>query len=365
MYRRKKRIKRGHGAIVDIKTLKDVSVLNQILNSSVDSRVSVDLSKLKDSPKAFAVVVEANIDRWVKSCILNDVLKTYSDNIKTPELSKIINDGIIKFASNIEARKPGRYTRYKLGKEIPRAIDGCMGFMNANTKSKVLSEILGKQDNFYPYSKKMLAQISTELASSDEELVGVLSSFYKVIEKKAFFEIVNRVTGGIKNVGVQKVLDKTKKFHVCRYTKAEVKNDAKIRAELLKDIARTPSSAKNLNFMISFDVNDLKQLASVMRFNFLEWYFKDRFECTAKNYNRPDRYKSDLEKHIKNTGLDKIHLEAMKEDELTEILFGVGLKKNDEVVNFVERYKYCKKIESGISLQKEDLTIAFKGYYYW
>jgi len=275
--------------------------------------------------------------------------------------------GIIAFVSKIEPRKPGRYTRYKLGKEIPKAISGCVGFMDANTKTKVLSEILGKQDSFYPYARKLLAQTAAELASSDKELIGVLNSFYKVMEKKAFFEVVDKIPGGINNPGVQKVLDKTKKFHVCRYTKAEIKNDNDKRVELLKDIARTPSSAKNLNFMVTFSVKDLKSLASVMRFNFLQWYFKDRFRCAARNYNRPDRYQTQLDRYIKNTGLDKIQIETLGENDLNEMLFSVGLKKNDEVTKFVERYKCYKKIENKTAIQRDDVVKAFGniGYYYW
>jgi hypothetical protein len=359
--------KSGYIASIDIKTLNDNRILSSVLNSSTNTTISVDLTKLKASPKAFAVVMAANIDGWVKSGTLYKILKIYDESVRTPELDKIINNGIVEFASNIEARKPGRYTRYKLGKEIPNAISGCIDFMDTETKSKVLSEILGKQNSFYPYARKILAQTAVELASSDAELVGVLNSFYKVMEKKAFFEIVDKITDGIDNPGVKKVLDKTKKFHVCRYEKAEVKNDSKKRVELLKDIARTPSSAKNLNFMINFSVSDLKEMASIMRFNFLQWYFRDRFKCTARNYSRPDRYKAQLDRYIKNTGLDKITIDTMTDNELTEMLFGVGLKKNDEVTKFVERYKCYKKVEAGISLQKDEVgkTFGRYGYYYW
>lgn len=368
VYRNKKvRIEADkYKANIDIKTFKDLSILNPILDSSINAEISVDLYKLKETPKAFAIVVAANIDKWVKSGTLHDVLKMFDENIRTPELDKIINNGIIKFVSTIGVKKPGRYTVYKLGKEIPKAIDSCINFMDTNTKSKVLSEILIRRDIFYPYSRKVLAQTATKLANSDKELVGVLNSFYKVIERKTFFEIVNKVTDGIKNTEIQKILNKTKKFNVCRYTKAEVKNDSKKRVELLKDIARAPSSAKNINFMITFNINDLKELASIMRFNFLEWYFKDRFRCAARNYNRPDRYKIDLKRYIKNIGLDKIHLEPIKENELTEMLFGVGLKKNDQVQKFIDKYKIHKKIESGIALQKKDISSAFgNGYWYW
>jgi len=367
MYRRKKYKKVEYGASIDISTVKDTEILKPILESAINSEVGVDLLKLKKSPKAFAVVVSANMDRWIKSGSLHKILKIYDDSVRTPELDKVINNGIINFVSKIEPRKPGRYSSYKLGKEIPKAINGCVGFMDCDTKTKVLSEILGKQDNFYPYARKLLAQTATELANSDKELIGVLNSFYKVMDKKAFFGIVDKITNGINNQDVQKVLEKTKKFHVCRYTKAEVKNDDEKRVELLKDIARTPSSARNLNFMVTFTVKDLKSLASVMRFNFLQWYYKDRFRCAARNYSRPDKYEVQLERYIKNTGLDKIQLETLSDNDLNEMLFSVGFKKNNEVSKFVEKYKVCKKIENKISVQRDDIVQAFghTGYYYW
>jgi hypothetical protein len=362
MYRKTK-----HIAYINIATFKNQDVLVPIIKSAVSSNISVDLSKLKKSPKAFSLVLAANIDDWAKSGALNEILKVYDKDVRTPELDRIINNGIIKLLSNAKARKPNKYTVYKLGKEIPKAIKSCIGFMDDKTKSEVLSKILDKQDNFYSYARKLLAQTAAELANSDKESIEVLNSFYKVMEKKAFFDVVGKVTGGMSNPSIKKILDKTKKFHVCRYTKSEIKSDSKRRVELLKDIARTTSSAKNLNFMITFKVEDLKELASVMRFNFLQWYFKPRFRCAARNYNRPEKYKLQLNQYTKGTGLDKIEIDTMTDDELTELLFGVGLKKNDEVTKFIDKYKHYKKVEAGIPLDRKEISKTFGryGYYYY
>jgi hypothetical protein len=367
MYYKRKYKKIKNGAYINIKAIKDPDILKPILDSAVSSEISVDLLKLKKSPKAFAVVMATNIDEWVRSGYLPKILKIYKDDVRTPELDKIINKGIISFVSKIGPKRP---STYKLGKETPKAINKCIGFMDSDTKAKVLLEILKKQNSFYPYAKKLLAQTATELANSDRELINVLSSFYKVMEKETFFEIVNKIPNGIDNPEVKKVLEKTKKFHVCRYTKSEVKNDSNKRIELLKDIARTPSSAKNLNFIVTFSIKDLKSLASVMRFNFLQWYFKDRFRCTARSYDKPElvkiRYQRQLNRSIKNTGLDKIQIETLSESDLNEMLFSVGFKKNNEVTKFVERYKCYKKIENRIAVQRSDIVKAFGAeYYYW
>lgn len=350
-------------ANINIKTLKNSDELSFILDSSINAEITIDLFKLKDEPKAFAVVLAGNINKWIKAGSLHRVLEVYDESLQTPELDKIINNGLIRFLNNIQPRNKVNI-QYKLGKDIPNTINGCIKFINDDTKSKILYQILKKQDNFYPYARKMLAQTAVKLANSDGELVDVLNSFYKVMEKNIFFEIIDRVTGGIDNTGIKKVLSKTNKFNICRYTKNEVANDKKKRIELLKDIAKTPSSVKNINFVITFSVSDLKELASVMRFNLLQWYFKDKFICAARNCRNPVRYKMRVNKY--NQG--KVRLDITKEKDLTEILFGVGMKKNDDVSKFVEKYKCYKRIEGGKAIDKSDITSAFGKlykYYYW
>lgn len=361
MYNRA-RMANPYVAKVDIKELKDSEVLADILSSTIKSTVSVDLSKLKDNPKAFEAVVVKNIGSWISSGALPKFLKLYDKNNRSGAIDEIIRDGVCSFMQDIKPRKG----RYKLGKDIPSTIKDCIEFFDSDTKSKVLKSIIEKQDSFYSYARKLLAQTAVELADSDSELIEVLNTFYKVMEKDAFFNITNRIQGGVQNPGVQRVLNKTKKFNVCTYTKAEVKADKSKRIELLKDIARAPSSAKNLNFIINFTTEDLEALAPIMRFNLLQWYYRDRFRCASRNYNRPDRYKKNIARMTKNTGLDKINLPPLSETALKNMLFSVGLKKNNEVVGFVEKYNAFKKIESGLAMTRDDAHKVFgRGMYFY
>jgi len=349
-------------ARVDIKDLKDSEVLGDILNSAVKSIVSVDLRKLQDSPKAFEMVVLSNISNWITTGSLPKFLKIYNKNNRSDAIDKIISDGVCSFMDGIIPRRG----RYKLGKDIPNTIRDCAEFFDQDTKSKILASIINKNDNFYSYARKLLAQTSAELASSDQELISVLDTFYKIIEKDAFFEVVSKVQGGLQHPGVKRILGKTKKFNVCTYTKAEVKADKDKRVELLKDIARSPSSSKNLNFIINFTTEDLEALAPVMRFNLLQWYFKDRFKCAGRNHNRPEKYKKTIDKIVKSSGLDKVHLPALSENILKNILFSVGMKKNAEVTTFVNQYKAFKRIESGLSMSREDAHKTFgRGLYFY
>ena len=345
-----KELKHKYIANIDIKSIKDSDTLKHIVYSATCSKIQVDLEKLKTSPKAFTAVLAANIDNLIKTGLLS---KMYNDNIRNSEADNIVNSGIIKFTKNIKAKS--KHTNYKHGKKIPEIIYSCIPFMTDNTKSIVLSEIIEKRNNFYPYSRKLLITVAVKLANSDKELLEILSAFYKVMDGKDFYKIAEKITDGPNNSHVQKILEKTNKFNVCNYTKSEIESNDKKRIELLKHIIRTPSSAKNLNFTVTFTAKDFKKVAPMMRFKFLQWCFKYKFGWYLTCYYAfPTTYKERVSKAEKNTGLDKIIIN-MNEKELYEILFSVGLKKNNEVIKFVNNYKCYKKINNGNPLTRNEV----------
>jgi hypothetical protein len=364
-YRRRyrKKVTKPYMVQVDLKRLNDVDAVKSVINNADSTIANIDLEGLVGDPKTFAAVLSYNVEQWANTNMLPKILKLYNNGMRTPELDKIVNKGICSFLDNIKSKNKS----YNLGKQIPNILKECSEYFDKDTKAKALSVIVDRHDKFYSYAKKILANTAVDFAESDKELLLVLNTFYKVMDKDTFFNVINKIPNGINNPDIQKVMSKTKRFNVCKYTKAEVKNDDKKRAELLKDIARAPSSAKNLSFIVSFTLKDLEELAPVMRLNFLEWYFKDRFRCTARNYNRPERYRKNIDKILANTGLDKVKLPNIPENKLTTMLFAVGIKKNDQVTNFVERYKAYQKLESGVSMTRAQAEKSFgkRLHYYW
>ena len=342
------------GIWVDIKKLNDQEAVDAILKSSSNAEIYVDLQKLKNDPDTFIKVLSSNIDDIVNLNSMSKLLKMYTKDIRTVELDKIISNKVCSYVENLKPK-----ARYKLGKEVPIALRECTGLLDEEAKSKILSLILDKNKSFYTYAKKDLAGVAIDLSKNDDDLASILNTFYKVLEKEEFLKIINNITDRIDNNKNKKILKKTKRFNVCRYSKAEVKNDADRRVKLLKDIARTPSSIKNMDFKIAFTLKDLENLASIQRFNLLKWYFNGKFNCAAYNYNRPNQYDSQISNY---DSIDKISLPNFSESELVNLLFSVSLKKYDEVTLFVNRYKVFKKFRSGMALTKKERK-NFNYYY--
>lgn len=341
---------------------------NAAITKAAPKEINIDLAKLVKDPKAFTDVLMHSIDSLAQSSYsMNKVLNLYKKSVRSPELDKLISGKIISQFENIQAKR-GYRNRYKQGKEVPKVLDKCIELFDNEDKSRVLKAIFEKQENFYPYARKMLALTASSIASEESELVGVLNSFYKVMEKEAFFNIVEQINGGVEHKAVKKILDKTKKFHVCRYTKAEIKASKKKKIELLKDIARSPSSAKNLNFRVSVSVNELEELAPVMRFNLLKWYYKDRMKQASTCHSRPGDLQRRLNRTMKNSPTNNINMPNFSEKDLQKLLFTVGIKKNAETSQFTEAYKAYKKISQGLSMTRQEAQQAFGreySYYYW
>ena len=84
---------------------------------------------------------------------------------------------------------------------------------------------LDNSDNFYPYAKKSLADVAVNICSSEPELIKILNSFYKVIEKYTFYNLVNKMDKGIENEDIKKILKKTKTLV---FISCEISNDKEI-----------------------------------------------------------------------------------------------------------------------------------------
>lgn len=321
---------------VDIRKIKDFNTVREIINKSLDSYTEINLFDFAHDSEVMKTILKEQIDIWIKDGNISTNIKAFK-GINDYEIKDIVGKGFLNFISNLKC--PSGYRRF-YGQEVAKEIGACVNYFNKEDKPKIISKAVEKQDLFYPYAKKHLCSSLLGLASTDNEIILVLSSFYKVLNNKLLAQAIDSLTDGEKNKELRKILDKAKRFSVCKYSKDDLSDKDK-RIALIKDIGRTPTSTKNLRFDINITVDDLKHMAPVMRLKFLEWCFDDLFRHMRYNYNY-----SWVLKRIKAYKFNKIKIDLLSENDLRELLFTVGIKKNSRATKFIENYnKYRDKIE--------------------
>ena len=341
------------------------------LAQAAQTYINIDLNKLVKDPKVFADVLCYSIDKLSSSPTkMGKVILLYNKSIRTPELDTLIGNKVISQLEAIQTKKSqwrGR-ARYRHGKDVPKIIEQCIDLFNDESRQKLLKLIFEKNEDFYPYARKMLIATASLIAEDESDLINILNNFYKIIDRDTFYNIIGKINGGMDNDIVKKIISRTKKFNVCKYTKAEIKSDRVKKIQLLKDIARTPTSVKNLNFKVVFGASEIEELAPIMRFNLLKWYYKEKFRAAAACYRFPNNLKTRLAQIAKTSPTGNITISSLKEVELKKLLFSVGLKKNAEVSQFMTAYDGFKQISQGIMLSRAEARSAFGrvySYYYW
>lgn len=191
--------------------------------------------------------------------------------------------------------------------------------------------------------KKLISSVSNLIDKSD---ICLATYFIKYncssLNINCLKRLISIVPEGIKNKEIQEIMSRIPKYKAMVYDEAEVNNNLDTKIKLLKEITRTTSSMKNIQFKLKIGKEDLLKLAPVMRFKFLSHALRREigYAFFVSNSAELKRRLSYYPSSSANIYVDVISPEDMK-----ELLFSLTIKKNDKVSGWLEKYtKYYELV---------------------
>lgn len=273
----------------------------------------------------------------------------YSDPKSLPLISSLISTHIVKIleanTSTLTKNYWGNAAKHSM--EYPRLIDLCASYITTEAKSKVLDIILKYQNNFTSNGRKSLSRSAVDFVSDeDSRAIEIFRTFYRILPKKSVDDLMTKIDGGMDHPEIKKVLKRTKRYQLYKYPEEETLNNHERRIELLKDLARTPSLIKKLEYDFHVTVDDIKEIAPAMRFKFLQFAFRKELYATKyASFYRPDSVKKDIENYRNR---QKLKMPLMSMEEIKDILFSVSISKNEEVVRWLGQYEKMLDFANGV-----------------
>jgi hypothetical protein len=305
----------------------------------LDVDVKIDLSILMAYPKLLGEMIKKYKQSHLFSNIFDtmDVIGIYNKSpIKNAEVRQLINENILNAVCKLKCS-------YQYG-YFPRLLNKASNIFTQETKSNLFKFFLNNHTKFASVKKQCLEIIAKYVSSYDEK-IKFLYEFHRSLNNKMFLNIVSLLPLGMKDKNVVAVLNKNNKLSICRFSQKDME-DPKKRKALVHHIVKTPTSAKNINFNITITYKDLKKVAPVMRFKFLNWYFDSVFEFIRSRkmyYSYLTLTLEDLEKRCK---IKNLKIEYISYEKIKSLLFSVGIKKNSEVSKWLGKYSvYCDVME--------------------
>ena len=212
-------------------------------------------------------------------------------------------------------------------------------YLTCTHKSVLVSLMLQYCNNFYPQTKKEFATLTTEFIDpKDSRAFDILRVFYRNIKSEDFDILISKITDGFDNPIVQNILNRTKLFENLKYNEEDIK-DPKERIKFIKTIAKTPTLVNRLKFDFHMTVDDIKNIAPAMRFNFLQYAFKHEIESSQRGWRVGRKLSQYIEKRKEHTKATKLVMPEMDIEIIKELLFAVCLKKHDEFSKWLNLYK--------------------------
>lgn len=222
----------------------------------------------------------------------------------------------------------------------------CQQFLTDDAKDKILNTFLDNNKNFQSYGRKIMSGLAADyVPNGDERAFRVLKNFYRILRKDDFTKLMSKIDGGFDNQLVQKILSKTKIYSLYYFNKDKVLSDHATKIKLLKELARTPSLVKKLDYDLKVSIKDIKEIAPAMRFGFLQFIFQNdmrsiRYTSSYQTQYAQQRIKDNREKM-------KLKMPNISTEEMKDILFSVCIRKNGEVNRWLTDYKKYLDILAG------------------
>lgn len=274
--------------------------------------------------------MQNNMPDCLKAKNITAAFAVAKNKLVVQQLKETIFDGI----ENLKPRKWGSH-----GKDIIRAINSLTPYLNQREVVRLINAAIKQNDLFYPYARKELATVLINLTNDSDEVVKIFETFYRAMDDATINSAMTKINGGMENVAVKAVLEKTGTLAHLKYDEGEIKANVDKKRELLKDIAYTITAAKKLGFELDVNLDDLKSLPPALRFKFLQNAYEPEIKF-ARGWTSYGYYKKYKLHNIRDAfKLSKLKMPVIGEDDMKELLFSVALTKNEEMGNWFKQYQ--------------------------
>lgn len=346
---------------IDISTI-DKDIRSKLLKTHKLSEVPIPLDKIKNDRDLYNRFVADSIDSFENTHLLNDYIDFVKQN--SYNSTKQINELLFRCLNNIDKKLVSPYHTIWYGGQIVRLVNVVSPYMNSETKKKFISSFGSNVKRFYSGSREGIVKTLLSLVEDENDLLNIVADNYRYMNGDTFDKVLDKVSNGADNPVIKNVLSKTKKFNATLYDEKKVKSDPKEKIKLLKDIARTPTSCKNVTFDIDFSFEELKKVAPVMRMNFLEWYHKEIFWTATRWCNNPKMFIQKLPSSYQ-PGAKRVKLPVLNDEQLNNLLFTLTFNKTQRAIDFKNKYKGFIRLKNGDHFTKEEAMEYFGNVAKW
>lgn len=214
-----------------------------------------------------------------------------------------------------------------------------LAHLTADAKLQLVDLFLENHTNFTSLAKKELGALSNLFTNSgDAQIPDVLRTFYRNLKPHDFEALVEKLPDKYDNPTVKDVLSKTKLFEYLKYNSESIK-DPKVKSELVKAIARTPTLTKRIGYRVEVTKENIKAIAPAMRFKFLQFAYKTEIFFSGYGYLFGETLKSRVAHEKKRRKTDCLVMPAIPPEEIEEILFSVSLQKHADFLKWTKQYR--------------------------
>lgn len=337
-----------------------ISISNMIQNINIK-----DIKKLAKDPKEFARRLNENPMPFFKYDHLIRGMLSITSLMKDPGFNSVFNKYFSEYLhtsmKNI-LEKP-----WYGGSDKIRILIKASPYIYSKSKNEHLKCFYDNINKFHNSAQKVILKEYLRNHQTDEkELINVFKIHSYKLNKDSLDFIIDNIKDGVKNKDIEAILNANKKIMPLKFKSEDLTDDNK-RIELLKNIAKTPTSARFLNVPVEFSMSDIKNLAPIMRFNFLSFIYKKKIHYGdlyyTKSYYNLNRVNFNINKWERKNGINKIKIPNLTKEQLAELLFAVGIKKNAQASQFLDRLNTFQDVMK-ILEEKERTQNKFLGNYW-
>jgi hypothetical protein len=265
-----------------------------------------------------------------------------SDEIKnTDEYKNIINNQAKAIIDKIiKALDKNEYMETSTTKFIVKFSH----LITIKDRKKILHNLLKYTFRNTSYKKSILSVVVDWISSEDEAIKFVLA-FNRILRPEDLNKLSSKITNGLEHESIRDVFKKRINYKAIKFSNLDLQN-TESRAEFINNIAFTPSLIKKVNFNLHLTYNDLKEIPPCRRFKFIKaLYYRSLYYIYSVNLGFLEDDLS-LVTHVlsrmnnsSNHWSTKISIDPISIEEMNSLLFSVAIRKNDDMVDFINKYK--------------------------
>ena len=314
---------------INLKNVADKKTLKYLIDSITKEQATIKITTNeidKIGALNLSKIIDINeLDTFSLAYLIQEYNKCPSDLSVENKIITILIDRLKEAPKNL----------WQSGRAIPNAIRSSLEIISrSKRKEDVVVSIIDNTRHFDSVSKKKLIHYASTLTSDYDKAELIIGRFKSIIEPGDLNILLNKFSELYDNKEIKKLIEGNIKFVINSITENDL-NDQSKRKGIIKMLAKHKSAYKGLKHKVVINKNDIAELPPVMRLDFLEWFYRDKFWATYLSNGISATYL----KHIKRfKKYDFLEIKDMDVESMKQILLPVAIAKNSRVERFVEKY---------------------------